>query len=103
MTQRPILALTLLLTLLVSLAIPASSGVYLATFPVLASAPVSPFAGCTADAGSVGTSYPNTEVEPWLDVNSTDPSNLVATWQQDRWNDGGSRGLVAGGDAARRT
>ncbi|HEV8673716.1 MAG TPA: sialidase family protein [Methylomirabilota bacterium] len=96
MIRRSVLALGLLLTLLVSVAIPASSGVYLATFPVLASAPVSPFAGCTADAGSVGTNYPNTEVEPWLDVNPTNPKNLVAAWQQDRWNNGGSRGLVAG-------
>ena len=37
----------------------------------------------------------DSEVEPWLDVNPTDPDNLVAFWQQDRWSNGGSRGNVA--------
>ena len=65
----------------------------------------SPFATCTADdvAGQIArdpsgrrTVYLNSEVEPWVDVNPTNPSNIVAFWQQDRWSDGGSRGLVAG-------
>src|SRR6266542_5344217 len=57
-----------------------------------------PFAGCNADAGQFAgaTAFAGTEVEPWVDVNPTDPTNIVATWQQDRWSDGGSRGLVAG-------
>jgi hypothetical protein len=94
--RRSIAVLGVLAVLAVSLLVPASGGVYLATFPVQASGPASPFTGCTADAGSPGTNYPNTEVEPWLDVNPTNPSNLVAVWQQDRWSNGGSRGLVAG-------
>src|SRR2546425_6557884 len=66
----------------------------------------SPFAGCTADdvAGQIARDptgqrkvYFNSEVEPWVDVNPTNPNNIVAFWQQDRWSDGGSRGLVAGG------
>jgi hypothetical protein len=58
----------------------------------------SPFASCTADnvAGQVGTNFPNTEVEPWVDVNPTNPDNVVGLWQQDRWSNGGARGLVAG-------
>src|SRR5262245_35006792 len=65
----------------------------------------SPFATCTADdvAGQIAgdpsgqrTVFLNSEVEPWVDVNPTNPSNIVAFWQQDRWSDGGSRGLVAG-------
>ena len=94
--RRSIAALGVLSVLAVSLLVPASGGVYLATFPMQASGATSPFAGCTADAGSVGTNYPNTEVEPWLDVNPINPKNLVAVWQQDRWSNGGSRGLVAG-------
>jgi hypothetical protein len=94
--KNRVAAPALLLVLSVGAMVPASGGLYLATFPVLASAPVSPFAGCTADAGSPGTSYPDTEVEPWLDVNPTNPDNVVAVWQQDRWSNGGSRGLVAG-------
>src|SRR3989442_6605033 len=65
----------------------------------------SPFAGCTADdvAGQIARDPSgqrevllNAEVEPWVDVNPTNPNNIVAFWQQDRWSDGGSRGLVAG-------
>jgi hypothetical protein len=57
-----------------------------------------PFATCAADdvAGQPGTNYPGTEVEPWVDVNPANPANLAGIWQQDRWSDGGSRGLVAG-------
>ena len=40
--------------------------------------------------------YLNSEVEPWIDVNPASSDNIVGSWQQDRWNDGGSRGLVAG-------
>lgn len=58
----------------------------------------SPFASCTADsvAGQPGRNFPNSEVEPWVDVNPRDPLNIVGTWQQDRWSNGGARGLVAG-------
>jgi hypothetical protein len=58
---------------------------------VLASGP-SPFAGCTV--GGPGTVYPNTEVEPFVSVNPTNPANLIAAFQQDRWSNGGARGLV---------
>ena len=56
-----------------------------------------PFAGCNTDAGQFAgaTVFGGTEVEPWVDVNPTNTDNIVATWQQDRWSDGGSRGLVS--------
>ena len=59
---------------------------------------VSPFASCTVDnvAAQPGRNFPNSEVEPWVDVNPTNPNNVVGIWQQDRWSDGGARGLVAG-------
>jgi hypothetical protein len=58
----------------------------------------SPFAGCTADKVSQqdGINYPNTEIEPFVDANLADRRNLIAVWQQDRWDNGGARGLVAG-------
>src|SRR5215213_3071790 len=58
----------------------------------------SPFADCTTDdvGGQEGTNYPNTEIEPWVDANPADRKNLIAGWQQDRWSNGGSRGLMAG-------
>src|SRR5436190_13423621 len=39
--------------------------------------------------------YENAEVEPWLAVSPTNPNDLAAFWQQDRWSDGGAHGLVA--------
>jgi len=59
-----------------------------------------PFATCTADNvhrqqtvfGS--TVYPDTAIEPWLAVDPTNASRLLVGHQQDRWDDGGSRGLV---------
>jgi len=62
------------------------------------SGPISPFATCTADqvGQQLGVNFPNSAVEPWVDVNPTNTQNIVATWQQDRWSNGGSRGLVAG-------
>jgi hypothetical protein len=53
--------------------------------------------GCSADdvGAQPGTNYPNSEVECWLDVNPVNSNNVVAVWQQDRWSDGGSRGIVS--------
>jgi hypothetical protein len=72
---------------------------YSATPPVLATPGTSPFANCTADNPSVqqqfSTLYPNAEVEPRASVNPTNSQNIVTEYQQDRWNDGGARGLVA--------
>jgi len=59
-----------------------------------------PFTPCTADKvadqekdfGSV--LFPNTVIEPWVAVDPTDPSRLLVGHHQDRWSDGGARGLV---------
>lgn len=51
--------------------------------------------GCDQQAAT-GTLHASSEVEPWLAVNPTNPDNLIGVWQQDRWSDGGARGLVAG-------
>src|SRR4029450_3143484 len=53
----------------------------------------SPFTNCNIGPG--GTNYLNAEVEPWVAVNPTNPSNIIGVYQQDRWSDGGARGLVA--------
>jgi hypothetical protein len=60
----------------------------------------SPFGNCTADdvpgqEGDGSVVFQESEVEPYVHVNPTDPDNMVAVWQQDRWSDGGSRGNVA--------
>jgi hypothetical protein len=60
----------------------------------------SPFGGCTADnvpgqeaEGSIN--FPESEIEPYVHVNPANTDNAIAVWQQDRWSDGGSRGLVS--------
>lgn len=69
------------------------------TAPTLASQNPSPYAtpGCLALEPQPGSlSYLNSEVEPQIAVDPTDPSHLVGAWQQDRWSNGGAHGLVAG-------
>lgn len=60
----------------------------------------SPYANCTLGGTASSTNYLNAEVEPWVSVNPTTVGttkvNLLGAWQQDRWSDGGSHGLVAG-------
>ena len=59
-----------------------------------------PFADCRRDdvAGqeaSLGsTLFPNTSIEPSIAVDPTDAGRVLVAHQQDRWNDGGSRGGV---------
>jgi len=56
----------------------------------------SPFAAGCEGIASQGTLFPNAEVEPSLAVNPQNARNLVASWQEDRWSTGGSRGIVVG-------
>ncbi|HEU0041306.1 MAG TPA: sialidase family protein [Jiangellaceae bacterium] len=76
---------------------PAIAGPLLAA-PLVQVSGTSAFLDCTADniAAQSGTVFLNSEVEPWIDVNPTDPDNVVGIWQQDRWSNGGARGLVTG-------
>jgi hypothetical protein len=55
----------------------------------------SPYARCS-DANQPGTVYVNAEVEPQVAVNPANTKNIIGAWQQDRWSNGGARGLVAG-------
>ena len=62
---------------------------------VRASAPSSFPADCAVD-DPTGVNYPNAEVEPWITADPRAEGHAVAVWQQDRWSDGGARGLVTG-------
>jgi hypothetical protein len=53
-----------------------------------------PFAGCTFGGDSIGTNFPNAEVEPFVAVNPAQTSNVIGVFQQDRWSDGGAHGLL---------
>jgi hypothetical protein len=78
----------------------ASTGQTQSLGPLVQVTGVDAFASCTKDNvhrqetafGSV--LYPNTAIEPWVAVDPKDPSRLLVGYQQDRWSDGGARGLV---------
>ncbi len=56
----------------------------------------SPFASCT----SVDATLPNTEYEPYVGVNPTNPSSIVGIWTQDRQERGAVVGRSSDGGAS---
>jgi len=77
--------------------------------PLSATAPLqvtdnSPFDDCGLQPVDENSRiFVDSEVEPWLDVSPANSDIMAGIWQQDRWNDGGSRGnllalSVDGGD-----
>ncbi|HEX6348310.1 MAG TPA: sialidase family protein [Candidatus Dormibacteraeota bacterium] len=57
-----------------------------------------PYANCVGvGAGPQfgAENYPNTEPEVWEAKNPANPNNFIGALQQDRWNDGGDKGLTA--------
>lgn len=78
----------------------ASTGQTQSLGPLVQVTGADPFASCAADNvgqqekafGSVV--FPSTAIEPWVAVDPTDASRLLVGYQQDRWSDGGARGLV---------
>ena len=89
-----IASLAIATVLILLAATPSAAGSFSLSPLVLVSGP-SPFAGCSI-AGQTGTNFLNSEEEPWVEVNPTNPNNVIAVWQQDRWSNGGARGLVTG-------
>ena len=77
---------------MLALAGPAAAAPYSATAPLDISAG-DPFATCPPIGA--GVNYPDAEVEPFVGVNPTSPSNIVAVYQQDRYSNGGSKGSVS--------
>ena len=80
-------------------ALPANADPLTISPPVNLSIP-SPFPpGCggptEGNIPGVNLNYEDSEVEPWLAVSPTNPNDVAAFWQQDRWSDGGAHGLVA--------
>jgi hypothetical protein len=54
-----------------------------------------PYIKCKFGDGT-GRNYVRSEVEPYAAVNPTNPKNVIAVFQQDRWSNGGAHGLAAG-------
>ncbi|HEX6254487.1 MAG TPA: sialidase family protein [Euzebyales bacterium] len=46
-------------------------------------------------APQTGVLYRNSETEPYIAVNPTDPLNMIAAWHQDRWSNGSAQGVGA--------
>lgn len=78
----------------VALAAPLTAGtpVQVADNPLAANATCAPLVAQQTAAGSVN--YAGSEVEPYVAADPANPLHLVASFQQDRWNDGGSNGLT---------
>ena len=73
-----------------------SSTIAMAAFALVRVSNNSPFtAGCTG-ADQSGTLYTNAEVEPYVSVNPRNQNNIIGVWQQDRFNNGGAKGLMTG-------
>jgi hypothetical protein len=88
-------------TAIVAAAVAPSAGAGPLTVGPLANLSIAtPFApGCggatEGDFPGLNFNYPDSEVEPWVAVSPTNPNDVAAFWQQDRWSDGGAHGLVA--------
>jgi hypothetical protein len=54
-----------------------------------------PFVNGCSGVSEAGV-YANAEVEPFAAVNPRFPRNVIGVWQQDRWSNGGARGLGTG-------
>src|SRR5260370_15819425 len=96
---RVIAPLTVFLVILTVVATVGSGVVHAASF-VTVSGP-SPCASCS-NPGEPGTVSVNAEVEPYVAANPHTAGNIIGVWQQDRWNNGGAHGLVAGFSFNRR-
>jgi hypothetical protein len=91
MTKLPLaLVMAAVLALVLSMTVVAAGTVHQVT-----NSTNDPYAGCTVGAGT-GLSYVRSEVEPFGAINTSDPANVIAVWQQDRWSNGGAHGLAAG-------
>lgn len=89
----PAKALRLLVALVFLLVVPLTPASSTVSALSLATG-TTPFAPTCNGAPQTGTEYRNAEVEPWVDVNPTNSSNLIAVWQQDRWSNGGANGQI---------
>jgi hypothetical protein len=90
-----------LLAAVVAAAAAAPSAAHAADFtagpPVIASPGSSPLLDPCPFQAETATqeNFKDTEVEPLVAVNPTNPNNVIGVFQEDRWSDGGAHGLLA--------
>jgi hypothetical protein len=99
-SRSKVLALVASLAVLaVAGAVPATAGPS-TTGPLVTVSGASPIADCDGDTGfrDVGgvpaVQFVDSEVEPHVMVDPSDPDVVIGAWQQDRWNNGGAEGNV---------
>ncbi|MEV6949884.1 sialidase family protein, partial [Streptomyces sp. NPDC051172] len=63
--------------------------------PVSLVSPGDPYAACDISGDGSGTNYASAEDEPYVAVSPRDARDAVGIFQQDRWSNGGARGLTA--------
>ncbi|MFC5187515.1 sialidase family protein [Actinomadura harenae] len=56
--------------------------------------PGNPYASCTAGDKPGSVVSPGSEDEPWIAVDRHDPGHVISAYQQDRWSNGGARGVA---------
>jgi hypothetical protein len=97
--RRHLLALAAAILTVGVAAVPGQAASLTVTPPQLVSgsSPFAPGCGGPTEGNFPGTNfnYRDSEVEPWLAVSPTNANDVAAFWQQDRWSDGGSHGLLA--------
>ena len=93
---------TLAATLVVAASLVLTATAPAADYSVGATAPASPATSPLPDPCPYQAENPpdqinweNTEVEPQVAVNPTNPNNVIGVFQEDRWTDGGAHGLLA--------
>jgi hypothetical protein len=90
------IALAAALTLLVVVGTGSAAAGPFTSGPLVQVSGASPIAACDGDDGNIGgTNFLHSEVEPYVMVDPSNPAVLIGAWQQDRWSNGGSEGLVS--------
>ncbi|GAA1956935.1 sialidase family protein [Kitasatospora viridis] len=64
-----------------------------ATGPLQLISPGDPYASCDLSGDGPGVSSPSAEAEPYAAADPRDPHRAITVYQQDRWSNGGARGL----------
>jgi len=97
---QPLVRTVVVVAAAFALTVPTVAG---ATTPISGLSPM-PDGGNPSDPAAVtacnvrpqlGRLYRGSETEPYLAVNPTNPSNLIAAWHQDRWSNGAAQGVLA--------
>jgi hypothetical protein len=83
---------------LLAIGVPVAQAGPLSAASPLEASTANPLAPCPPDTlptAQIAVNFPDSEVEPWVDVNPTNPLNIAGFYQQDRYSNGGAKGNVA--------